>query len=136
LPATGRRHWLFASLAALVAMLPRLIWYVPLLGGLYKRYKAARSTQRGPAPGQFSQVETRFVRMSLNHDSGDVDGIVLDGAYKGARLSELSIDQLIKLLGECRINDHESAQLVQAFLDKVHGDAWRDHDDNRQTQGG
>lgn len=126
LAATGRLHWLFATIGALVALLPRLIWYVPLLGGIYRRYRAARSTLGGATPrGQASQVETRFVRMSLDHDSGEIDGLVLDGRFKGARLSELPIPQLVELLRECRLADTESARLVEAFLDRTHGDEWR-----------
>lgn len=127
LAATGRLHWLFATVGALVALVPRLIWYVPLLGGIYRRYRAARSTLGGGAStGQASQVEARFVRMSLDHDSGEIDGTVLDGRFQGARLSELALQQLIELLRECRVADPESARLVEAFLDRAHGDEWRE----------
>ena len=33
----------------------------------------------GPAPGQSSAIETRYLRMSLDHDSGVLDGTVLAG---------------------------------------------------------
>lgn len=130
LALTGRLHWLFAAIGGLFALLPRLlplVRYVPLLGQVYKRYKAARSAAAGPAPGQTSEVEARLVRMSLNHDTGEIDGIVLDGRFKGTRLSDLSLEQLIELLRDCTAQDAESARLVQAFLEHVHGDAWRDH---------
>lgn len=135
LAATGRLHWLFAMLGALIAMLPRLIWYVPLLGGIYKRYRAARSTMGAPPQGQSSQVETGFVRMSIDHGTGEIDGMVLDGRFKGARLSALSMEQLIELWRECRVNDQESAQLVQAFLDRMHGEAWREGGDGGGSAG-
>lgn len=125
LAATGRLHWLYATIGAFIALLPRLIWYIPLFGGLYRRYRAARSTLGTPPRGRSSQVEARFVRMSLDHDSGEIDGMVLDGRFKGARLGELSLDQLMELLRECRLNDEESARLLEAYLDKAHGDEWR-----------
>ena len=127
LAATGRLHWLYAMIGALFAMLPRLIWYIPLLGGLYRRYRAARSTMGQPPSGRTSQVEARYVRMSLDHDTGAIEGMVLEGRYKGARLGELSLDQLVELLRECRLDDEESARLVEAFLDKAHGEHWRGH---------
>ncbi len=129
LAVTGRLHWLFVLLGTLFAFLPRLLPFLPVIGGLYKRYQAAKAAQAagsgGAATGRVSQVETRYIRMSLDHDSGEIDGVVIDGRFKGARLSELSVDQLIDLLRECRIEDPEAAQLVQAFLDGVHGATWR-----------
>ncbi len=129
LAATGRLHWLFVLVGSALALLPRLLPFLPIVGGLYKRYKAAKAAQsaeRGSPSGRVSQVETRYIRMSLNHDTGEIDGTVIDGRFKGARLTELSIEQLIDLLRECRIVDAESAQLVQAFLDGVHGEVWRE----------
>jgi hypothetical protein len=129
LAATGRLHWLFVLLGTLLAFLPRLLPLLPIVGGIYKRYQAAKAAQsagRGAPSGRVSQVETRHIRMSLNHDTGEIDGIVLDGRFNGARLTELSIAQLIELLRECRVDDAESAQLVQAFLDSVHGESWRE----------
>lgn len=129
LAVTGRLHWLLAAIGTLFAFLPRLlslIRYVPLAGQLYKRYKAARSASAGATPGQTSQVEARLVRMSLNHETGEIDGVVLDGSFKGSRLSELSMDQLIELWRDCNAQDEESGRLVQAFLDRMHGTAWHE----------
>lgn len=139
LAVTGRLHWLLAALGSLFAFLPRLlplVRYVPLLGQLYKRYKAARSTAAGPAPGRTSEVEARLVRMSLNHDTGEIDGVVLDGRFKGSRLSDLSVDQLIELLQDCSARDEESARLVRGFLEHVHGDVWRERAGTNEQSGG
>lgn len=138
LAATGRLHWLFVILGSLLAFLPRLLpllGYIPLLGGLYRRYKAARAATAGAGgSGQASQVETRYLRMRLNHDTGAIDGIVIDGRFRGAQLTELSLAQLVALLHECRLNDdEESARLLQAFLDHVHGEAWREYAEQRAT---
>lgn len=127
LAATGRLHWLYAGIGALVAALPRLIWYIPLLGGLLRRYQAHRAARRPSSSGgaQTSAVESRFVRMTMNHDSGEVEGIVLDGAFRGARLAELALDQLLELLRECRLEDEESARLLEAWLDRHH-EGWQE----------
>ena len=94
---------------------------------LFMRWKAIFANMRnarGPAAGQSSDVETAWLRMSLDHDTGAMDGIVLQGAWKGRRLSELSNDALLDLLTECRVQDPDSAQLVEAYLDRVRPD-WR-----------
>ena len=78
----------------------------------------------GPSPGQSSGVETRYLRMSLDHDSGVLDGTVLTGAFRGRRLGEMSRTELVALLTECRVEDEPSATILEAFLDRVHGD-WR-----------
>ena len=82
----------------------------------------------GPSPGQSSDIQTKFLRMSLDHDSGTLDGTVLQGPFRGRRLSELSQGELVSLLGECRVEDDQSAVILEAFLDRVHGAAWRTGD--------
>jgi hypothetical protein len=79
----------------------------------------------GPSQGQATGVNTRFLRMSLDHDSGILDGTVLEGHFKGRRLGELSQPELLELLQECRVEDEESAKVLEAYLDRVHGAAWR-----------
>lgn len=126
LAATGRLHWLYAGIGALIAAAPRLIWYVPLLGGLLRRYRAQRAgTQASGPAAQTSTVEARFVRMSMHHDSGEIEGMVLEGRFRGARLEELDQTQLLELLRECRTADEESARLIEAYLDRRH-EGWRE----------
>ena len=126
LAATGRLNWLFALIASLLALLPRLLpllRYVPVLGSLIaylKRKKAASA----PSPGQQSRVETRFLRMTLDHDSGAMTGEILDGRFKGQLLSDLALNQLIALYKEYLSQDEQSAALLQAYLDRVHGEEW------------
>jgi len=126
LAATGRLNWLFALIGTLFALLPRLLpllRYVPILGSLIaylKRTKAAAT----PSAGQQSRVETRFLRMTLDHDSGDMSGEILEGQFKGRRLSDLVLDELVALYNEYRVQDEQSAALLQAYLDRVHGEEW------------
>ena len=70
-------------------------------------------------------METRFLRLILDHDSGEMSGQVLDGRFKGNSLDQLSLEQLLLLLQECQREDRESAQLLEAYLDRTHGDEWR-----------
>jgi len=129
LATTGRLHWLFALFASLLPLGRRLLpllRYLPILGQLMARYRASRSPQGGASPGKTSQIEARFVRMTLNHDTGELEGEVLEGQFQGRRLSELSQAQLVALWHECQPVDAESARLIQAYLDSVYGQDWHE----------
>jgi len=94
----------------------------------FLRWRAARQFFRnlhGPSPGQSSRVETRFLRMRLDHDSGVLDGTVLEGRFEGRRLGEMGDAELMELLRECRVHDEQSAALLETYLDRVHGAGWR-----------
>lgn len=79
----------------------------------------------GPSQGQTTGVETRFLRMNLDHDSSILDGMVLDGQFRGRRLSELQPSDLTELLRECRVEDEQSATVLEAYLDRTYGGSWR-----------
>lgn len=102
-----------------------LAFFLPMLlrsRGLWQRMKA----MRGPSAGQQSQVNTRYLRMVLDHDTGEMDGTVSEGAYQGAQLGELSLEDLLSLLREIGGQDPQSAAVLEAYLDRVHGDSWRE----------
>ncbi|MGQ0664996.1 MAG: DnaJ domain-containing protein [Pseudomonadota bacterium] len=108
------------------------------LAPLFMRWKALLTMARnaaGPTPGSVSQVETAWLRMSLDHDTGSMDGTVLEGAFKGRRLGELAPDALIALLTECRVNDGEAAALLEAYLDHTRPD-WRAEAGEKAAAGG
>ena len=123
---TGKLHPLFAALAALVPLAYRAV-------GLYQTFSTIRSfTSRmkagaspGPTPGQTSEVETEFLRMRLDHDTGEMDGTVLQGRFEGRALRGLGLPELLELLDECR-SDRQSMAVLGAYLDRVHED-WRSH---------
>lgn len=128
LAARGHLNWLFAAIGAALAFLPRLVpllQYVPLLRRFYQRYQTGQNSGAGARAGGASQVEGRYVRMQLDHASGQIDGVILAGAFKGRRLSELSLEQTIGLWQECRVQDEDSARLIEAYLDREHGGDWR-----------
>ena len=123
---TGKLHPLFAALAALVPLAYRAV-------GLYQTFSTIRAfTHRmkggaspGPTPGQASEVETAFLRMRLDHDTGEMDGAVLQGRYEGCALRGLGLPELLDLLDECR-SDRQSVAVLEAYLDRIHED-WRRH---------
>lgn len=133
LAATGRLNWVFAAIAATVPFLGRLLSalrYVPLLGQLFTHYQNAQaSSQRhgaAAASGRTSRVQSRFLLMTLDHDTGNMEGEILSGQYEGKKLSDLDLGQLKELLDRYRRLDEESSALLEAYLDRVHGDQWRE----------
>ena len=74
--------------------------------------------------GQKSSVRTAMLAMELDHDSGTLDGEILAGQFKGRRLRSMSLDELFSFLPECRAAGDQSANLLEAYLDRVH-EGWR-----------
>lgn len=135
--ATGRLNPIFAALAAMVPLVMRLLNLVQLIPALQR---AARSLGLGlpggggpHAPGAKqraqSSIRTRFLEMSLDHDSGGMDGEVLEGPFAGQRLSALGLDQLLRMLELYREADGQSAAVLEAYLDREHPDDWREQAD-------
>ena len=121
---TGKLHPLFAALAALVPLAYRAI-------GLFQTFNTIRAftgrmkagASPGPTPGQTSEVETAFLRMRLDHDTGEMDGTVIRGRYEGCALRGLGLQELLELLNECR-SDRQSMAVLEAYLDRIH-EGWR-----------
>jgi DnaJ-domain-containing protein 1 len=128
LAASGRLNWVFAVFGALLPFFRRilsLLAYLPVFQRLYRQFNSTQSSA-GQSAGQQSNVETRFIRMTLDHDSGEMNGRVLKGRYAGEDLQSLSLEQLLELLARYNREDEESAALLRAYLDRVHGDSWQD----------
>ena len=117
-----------AAVAALVLSEGRVVMYLAPLALLWPVVRRARSMMsglRGPATGHSSTVETPFIRMTLDHDTGAMSGTILRGHFGGMRLEELRPPELLALLRECRAEDEESARLLEAYLDRVRSN-WHD----------
>lgn len=126
--ATGRLSWLFAVGAALLPLLRRgwlLLRYLPLIRGLLGQAQTASAT-RGSRNSQTSTLETRFLRITLDHDSGNMDGEILEGRFADQLLSQLQSNKLLSLLAECQAQDPESTALLETYLDRTWPD-WRKH---------
>ena len=120
---TGRLAW---ALFALPALLP---WFMRARSAhrMYKtfsRMAAGGGGGPGAATGKTSDVETRFLRMALDHDSGQMTGEVLKGDYAGRTLDGMSVDEIVDLLHVCWVEDQPSAQVLEAYLNRAHPD-WR-----------
>jgi len=116
----GRLEWV-GYVAPLV--LPFLLRWGPLLNRFRNMAKAAR----GPSPGQRSEIRTEFLVMSLDHDTGAMDGEVIAGQFAGRGLDDLTEGELAELHREVA-GDQKSRQILEAWLDRSRGDAWREAD--------
>ena len=90
---------------------------------LFSRARRAAGVQR--APGQHSTVRSAMLEMILDHDTGEMDGMVLGGSFEGRQLGAMTDEDLMALAAEVR-DDGESAQLLEAYLDR-RMPGWRDH---------
>ncbi|WP_434784112.1 DnaJ domain-containing protein [Marinobacter apostichopi] len=120
LAVTGRLHFLFALLAFLYPLLRRVLPSL-LTGGLTGGAKAK--------PGNQSHVSSEVLEMSLDHDSGTMDGTILTGPMAGRTLSDLGESEFLELLRYCRAQDEDSARLLESYLDRRFGDSWRADDE-------
>lgn len=121
---TGRLPWLIGLIAAAIPFGKRLLpllRYVPFAHGMYKRYRTNAQNQAGPSNGQTSSVESHFVRMTLVHDTGVMDGEILRGPHQGSYLSKLSLEQLLELFQQWQAQE-DSIALLQAYLDRTYPD--------------
>ena len=121
LAVSGR---LAALLMPLAMLMPALI-----------RVRSLLDRYRPPTGGQTSRVETDFLRMTLDHDTGSMTGTILCGRFSGMRVEELGSAELLALLRECRAEDEEGTRLLEAYLDRAHPD-WRDELAGERTSTG
>lgn len=113
-----------------LAMLPLLALMAWRMKPLLERL--VRGLSGGGSSG--SQVRTRFFAMRLDHESGHVDGEVLEGAFAGRRLSELNMAELLALRRDVS-GDPQSLALIEAYLDR-RDPGWRGGEGGGRDGGG
>lgn len=96
-----------------------------------KRGDAGGATR---SDGQTSRVTTATLDMELDLDTGAMRGVVLSGPLAGRALESLTPADLAGLWHDCQFTDPSSAQLLEAYLDRIHA-TWRD-DFIRTSAGG
>lgn len=126
LTVTGRLNWIVTALAAVIGLTRWIsggarwaLWLRALRGG------AATSASSRPNPGSdngTTSTESPFLRMTLHHASGHIDGEVKQGRHKGRFLSELKLAELVALANE--VPDYDSRRLLESYLEHHYPD-WR-----------
>ncbi|MBV1876083.1 MAG: hypothetical protein KUG79_00440 [Pseudomonadales bacterium] len=131
--------WLLALLGGLVsvaiALFKHSTWLLrsPALVGLFAkvlRYAIGRRSAMGrgqpqqhQGQAQQSAIKTKFFAMSLDHDSGELNGLILCGEHQGSYLTDLNLSQLLNILDTCK-NDANSLNVLTAYLDRYH-EGWQ-----------
>lgn len=103
-----------------------LFWAAPLVLPFIARLRIGLGRKRaaaGPTDGQTSNVETEWLSLWLDHDSGTLGGEVRRGAFAGRGLHDLDRDELFQLLREVS-DDPQSRSLLETYLDRGFPD-WR-----------
>jgi len=109
-----------------VLLLTAIRWH-RMISTLQSTFSGYASMAGRATPGQASDVESLYLRMILDHDSGVMAGEVLQGRFAGRRLDTLDLTDLLALLGELQQHDTDGARLLTAWLDRSeHADSWRD----------
>lgn len=85
--------------------------------------------------GKSSRIDTKYLRMALDHDTGALDGLVLAGCHRDQLLSKLTLEQLLEVRADCLGDDPEGVPLVEAYLDRIHGASWREESSGQQSSG-
>jgi hypothetical protein len=80
----------------------------------------------GPGSSRRSSVATRHLRMRLDHETGAISGEIVEGEKAGRSLDSLALAELGVLLDEFHAIDKQSAALLEAYLERRFGSAWRE----------
>lgn len=127
LTATGRLHWIAAVFAGL---LPFVRWAIglfagPLIGNWMRgAFFGRQAPAAGPsAPPRMSTVATDDLRMTLDHESGEMTGEALTGSLAGQALAALELEAILPWRAE--LANADSVQLLDAYLDRRFPD-WRE----------
>ncbi len=89
--------------------------------------------QASAAQRPTSRILTEHLDLELEHDSGAIRGSVVKGFFAGRDIETLRPVELAHLWSDCQFADPQSAQVLEAYLDRVHP-TWRD--DMARTGGG
>ncbi len=125
LVVTGRMHWLYGVIAGLLPLGQRLFTAWRTIN-YFRRFTTNRQNtnnyKNSASSNQSSSIETSFLNMSLDHDTGEMTGIVKKGKFINQKLNQLTLDQLLELLTECyTLNDNDSTAVLESYLDRYHG---------------
>jgi len=133
LGVTGKLHWLFVLAGSVLPFIGTLMrwglrfWrtasFLKGLRGLMGQSGQAQRARATKSSGQTSEVNTDYIRMVLDHDTGEMFGEIVSGRFAGSELSELSISEL-KQFYTLVSDDVDSVNVLEAYLDREHPE-WR-----------
>ncbi|MEM8750093.1 MAG: DnaJ domain-containing protein [Pseudomonadota bacterium] len=109
---------LIASGGGLVLLKQPGLGSMLVLAGLaaWRRSRGVQQIKSGAGP-QKSSVRSAALEMELDHDTGDMNGIVLVGQFEGMVLDEMDEEALHRLHEEI-VYDGDSVALLDSYLDR------------------
>jgi len=110
LTLTGKMHWVGAALTGLLVAMRQSL---PLLTRVFPMLMSWKSNK---ANAQQSTVESPILRMQMDHNTGALNGEVLQGQFIGWRLDDMARAELEVLFSYCRTQDQDSTQLLDSYL--------------------
>ncbi len=126
--------WIMLLVAGALALRGGIGFAIPLaaIAAMMLLRSGQRSSQPiggpfggGGGAGQTSHITTDTLEMELDHDSGQIRGRVLKGIFEGRRIERLKPAELALLWQDVRVDDPQSAQLIEAYLDAAYP-SWRE----------
>lgn len=118
----GPKLWALWALPVLLPWIMRARMAVRLAKNWSRMSNASKTA--GVDPEQMSEVETDFLKMYLDHKTGEMNGDVTKGKFAGKTLRSLSLDNLLEILSEVS-EDDQSVQVLTAYLDRYHSGEWQ-----------
>ncbi len=132
---SGQLVWLMALAPALLPWLMRYRMFQRRAKAFRRMGEAmGQGSEDGFGTGQKSEVQTRYLRVVLDHDTGELDGEVIGGPYAGRLLSGMARHEIMDLARRCT-DDPQSSQVLETYLDRVH-EGWRDDTGPKAKAGG
>lgn len=136
LPPQRTAALLVLALAAGLALARQFPLALPLAFAAFSIWRSAPATSRRRARApRFSEVESAWLSMRLDHDSGRMDGVIRRGPLAGQILSQLSPADLQTIAQAIRDDgDAESLALLDAWLER-HGPEGAPDDESASSKG-
>ncbi|MDF2366926.1 hypothetical protein, partial [Sneathiella sp.] len=104
-----------AVVAGFFALTGRFPYAAPFVAaGLFFLRSKPLFSARNPSSGQQSDVETDWLQASLNHDTGEMDAMILQGRFEGRKLSSLSRAELGEFHQECA-GDEQTLAILEGL---------------------
>jgi len=119
------RHlgWLLLALPALIP------WYyrIKRASTMAKNWgRMSQGSSQTTGSGQISEIDTKYLKMYLMHDTTEMNGDVKLGKFSGQTLMNLEFSDLVELMEEIN-DDNESVLVLNAYLERYHGESWKEY---------
>ena len=141
LALSGRLHWIIGLLAGLLPFLRRLmplllplLRFLPTLQRAHRKYRPQhKNANSNRGSGKGSVITTLLLKMSLDHDSGEIYGEITGGEFKGRELDQLNVEELALFYKQCQQQDTEAVRLLETYIQRNRQEEWEQLAKNSQT---